>query len=72
MLKNAATKLAHSSTLPVLGNKELKPLQDLLVAEKAVLASLQRLSTDLNKASTTLKTWASNEGEELEVRRESR
>ncbi|KAJ3842452.1 hypothetical protein F5878DRAFT_657609 [Lentinula raphanica] len=66
MLKNAATKLAHSSTLPVLGNKELKPLQDLLVAEKAVLASLQRLSTDLNKASTTLKTWASNEGEELE------
>ncbi|KIK63463.1 hypothetical protein GYMLUDRAFT_163229 [Collybiopsis luxurians FD-317 M1] len=67
MLKNAATKLAHSSTLPSLGNKELKPLQDLIIAEKTVLNSLQKLSTDFTKAADTLKVWASNEGEELEV-----
>ncbi|KAJ3739117.1 hypothetical protein DFH05DRAFT_1407863 [Lentinula detonsa] len=67
MFKNAATRLAHSSTLPVLGNKELKPLQDLIIAEKTVLVSLQRLSSDLGKASDTLKTWASGQGEELEV-----
>ncbi|KAJ3980803.1 hypothetical protein F5890DRAFT_640396 [Lentinula detonsa] len=66
MFKNAATRLAHSSTLPVLGNKELKPLQDLIIAEKTVLVSLQRLSSDLGKASDTLKTWASGQGEELE------
>ncbi|KAJ3992231.1 hypothetical protein F5050DRAFT_1811698 [Lentinula boryana] len=66
MFKNAATRLAHSSTLPVLGNKELKPLQDLIMAEKTVLVSLQRLSSDLGKASDTLKTWASGQGEELE------
>ncbi|KAJ3917143.1 hypothetical protein F5877DRAFT_15383, partial [Lentinula edodes] len=66
MLKHAATKLAHSTTLPVLGNKELKPLQDLIIAEKTVLVSLQKLSSDLSKASDILKVWASNEGEELE------
>ncbi|KAJ4469888.1 hypothetical protein J3R30DRAFT_3546850 [Lentinula aciculospora] len=66
MLKSAATKLAHSTTLPVLGNRELKPLQDLIIAEKTVLVSLQKLSSDLSKASDTLKIWASNEEEELE------
>ncbi|KAF5364871.1 hypothetical protein D9757_013046 [Collybiopsis confluens] len=66
MLKNAATKLAHNSTLPVLGNRGLKPLQDLISAEKTVLLSLQKLGTDFTKASDTLKVWASNEGEELE------
>ena len=40
MFKTAATKIAHNSTLPALaGNKDLRPLQDLITAEKAVIIS---------------------------------
>ena len=40
MFKTAATKIAHNSTLPALGgNQDLRPLQDLITAEKAVLIS---------------------------------
>ena len=36
--KSAATKIAHNSTIPALaGNRDLKGLQDLILAEKAVL-----------------------------------
>jgi len=40
MFKSAATKIAHNSTIPALsGNQDLRPLQDLITAEKAVLIS---------------------------------
>jgi len=40
MFKSAAAKIAHSSTLPSIGgNKDLRPLQDLIIAEKSVLVS---------------------------------
>ena len=40
MFKSAATKFAHNSTIPAFGgNKDLKPLQDLITAEKSVLTS---------------------------------
>ncbi|TRM59779.1 Eisosome component PIL1-domain-containing protein [Schizophyllum amplum] len=66
MFRNAATKLAHNTTLPALaGNKDLRPLQDLIHAEKSVLISLQRLSVDINKAAEALRTWGSTEGEDL-------
>lgn len=40
MLKSAAAKLAHNSTIPALaGNKALRPLQDLITAEKAIITS---------------------------------
>jgi hypothetical protein len=40
MFKSAATKLAHNSTIPALaGNKDLRPLQDLITAEKAIVRS---------------------------------
>ena len=40
MFRQAAKKIAHNSTLPVLGgNKDLRTLQDLITAEKAVLHS---------------------------------
>ncbi|KAH7915522.1 hypothetical protein BJ138DRAFT_1122565 [Hygrophoropsis aurantiaca] len=66
MFKSAATKLAHNSTIPSLaGNNDLRPLQDLISAEKAVLVSLQRLSVDLTKASEALRTWGLGEGDDL-------
>jgi len=58
-------KIAHSSNLPSLGNKDLKSLQDLIHSEKSVLFSLQKLSTDLSKSSDALKTWGLGEGEDL-------
>ncbi|PPQ78454.1 hypothetical protein CVT25_011849 [Psilocybe cyanescens] len=66
MFKTAATKIAHNSTLPALGgNQDLRPLQDLITAEKTVLISLQKLSVDYSKASEALRTWGLNEGDDL-------
>lgn len=40
MFKTAATRIAHNSTIPSIGgNKDLRPLQDLITAEKSVLIS---------------------------------
>jgi len=84
MFKSAATKIAHNSTIPALaGNQELRPLQDLITAEKALLLSfvfifflffsliaisLQKLNIDFSKSSETLRTWAISEGDDLAVR----
>ncbi|KAH7929162.1 hypothetical protein BV22DRAFT_1029783 [Leucogyrophana mollusca] len=66
MFKTAATKLAHNSTIPALaGNHDLRPLQDLISAEKSVLLSLQKLSVDMTKASDALRTWGLGEGDDL-------
>ncbi|PCH37080.1 hypothetical protein WOLCODRAFT_167293 [Wolfiporia cocos MD-104 SS10] len=66
MFKTAAKKIAHNSTIPVLGgNKDLRALQDLIIAEKAVLNSLQKLSADIGKASEALRIWGAGEGEDL-------
>ncbi|KAI0722123.1 hypothetical protein C8Q72DRAFT_787500 [Fomitopsis betulina] len=70
MFKLAARKIAHNSTLPVLGgNKDLRTLQELITAEKAVLQSLQKLSNDIAKASEALKAWGVGEGVDLWVSR---
>ncbi|KAF9223075.1 hypothetical protein BS17DRAFT_782331 [Gyrodon lividus] len=66
MFKSAATKIAHNTTIPALaGNSDLRPLQDLITAEKTVLVSLQRLSVDLSKASEALRIWGQGEGDDL-------
>ncbi|KAF8628295.1 hypothetical protein AX17_005998 [Amanita inopinata Kibby_2008] len=66
MFKTVATKIAHNSTIPALaGSGDLRPLQDLITAEKAVLTSLQRLSVDFAKASEALRTWGLGEGDDL-------
>ncbi|KAK2467644.1 hypothetical protein APHAL10511_000499 [Amanita phalloides] len=66
MLRTVATKIAHNSTIPALaGNSDLRPLQDLITAEKAVLVSLQRLSSDVAKASEALRLWGLGEGDDL-------
>ncbi|KAJ7699230.1 hypothetical protein B0H17DRAFT_926437 [Mycena rosella] len=58
MFKNTATKLAHNTTIPALsGNKDLRPLQDLITAEKTVLVSLQKLSVDFAQAGEALRVW---------------
>ncbi|KAH8110206.1 hypothetical protein DFH11DRAFT_1622840 [Phellopilus nigrolimitatus] len=67
MFRSAATKIAHNSTLPALaGNKDLRPLQELITSEKAVLQSLQRLSADLMKSSDALRHWGAGEGDDLQ------
>ncbi|KAF9791953.1 hypothetical protein BJ322DRAFT_4722 [Thelephora terrestris] len=67
MFKAAATKLAHNSTIPALaGNSDLKPLQEIIATQKRVLQSLQRLSTDVNKSTEALRTWAKGEGGDLD------
>ncbi|PBK66038.1 hypothetical protein ARMSODRAFT_960488 [Armillaria solidipes] len=66
MFKTATTRLAHNSTLPSLaGHSNIRPLQDLITAEKTVLISLQKLSVDLTKAAEALRAWGIGEGEDL-------
>ncbi|TFY82380.1 hypothetical protein EWM64_g1634 [Hericium alpestre] len=66
MFKTAATRIAHNSTLPALGgNKDLKPLQDLITAEKGIVQSLAKLSADFVKASEALRNWGVGEGDDL-------
>ncbi|KAG1732898.1 uncharacterized protein EDB91DRAFT_1150932 [Suillus paluster] len=68
MFRSASVKIAHSSSIPVpalIGNEELRPLQDLIAAEKTVLTSLQRLSSDFSKAADAMRTWAVSEGDDL-------
>ncbi|PIL27567.1 hypothetical protein GSI_10718 [Ganoderma sinense ZZ0214-1] len=66
MFKNAARKIAHNTTVPGLaGKQDLRSLQDLITAEKAVLSSLQRLSADFARASEALRIWGQGEGDDL-------
>ncbi|OJA12723.1 hypothetical protein AZE42_02882 [Rhizopogon vesiculosus] len=68
MFRSATVKIAHSSTIPVpalIGNEELRPLQDLIAAEKVVLASLQKLSADFAKAADAMRAWALSEGDAI-------
>ncbi|KAJ8689976.1 hypothetical protein PTI98_012823 [Pleurotus ostreatus] len=66
MFRSAATKLAHNSTIPALaGNKELRPLQDLITAEKGCMVSLQNLSGEFGKAAEALRVWGAGEGDDL-------
>ncbi|KAF8504541.1 hypothetical protein F5888DRAFT_761267 [Russula emetica] len=66
MFKSAAAKLAHNSTIPSLaGNKALRPLQDLITAEKAIITSLVRFSLHFSQASEALRTWGQGEGDDL-------
>ncbi|KAF9500251.1 hypothetical protein BDN71DRAFT_1427506 [Pleurotus eryngii] len=68
MFRSAATKLAHNSTIPALaGNKELRPLQDLITAEKGCMVSLQNLSGEFGKAAEALRVWGAGEGDDLGV-----
>ncbi|KAI0711220.1 hypothetical protein C8Q76DRAFT_797541 [Earliella scabrosa] len=66
MFKNAARKIAHNTTVPGLaGKQDLRALQDLITAEKAVLNSLQKLSVDFARASDALRMWGQGEGDDL-------
>ncbi|KAI0372011.1 hypothetical protein BV20DRAFT_941050 [Pilatotrama ljubarskyi] len=69
MFKTAARKIAHNTTMPGLpglsAKQDLRALQDLITAEKAILNSLQRLSADFARASEALRAWGLGEGEEL-------
>ncbi|KAI0646361.1 hypothetical protein C8Q79DRAFT_909544 [Trametes meyenii] len=69
MFKTAARKIAHNTTMPGLpglsAKQDLRALQDLITAEKAILNSLQRLSSDFGRASEALRAWGQGEGEDL-------
>ncbi|KAL4250810.1 hypothetical protein ABKN59_006023 [Abortiporus biennis] len=70
MFRSAASKLAHNTIAPSLastlgGNKDLRTLQDLITAEKAVLTNLQKLSADVTKSSDALREWGVSEGDPI-------
>ncbi|TEB21121.1 hypothetical protein FA13DRAFT_1643510 [Coprinellus micaceus] len=70
MFKTVANRVAHNTTIPGLGgNKDLRPLQDLITSEKTLIIALQKLSTDYTKAAEALRTWGQAEGDDLGVSR---
>lgn len=63
-----SAKIAHTTIMPSLvGNKDLKLLQDFITAEKAVVVDLQKLALDYGRAAETLKSWGQGEGDDLAV-----
>ncbi|GHJ83980.1 hypothetical protein NliqN6_0382 [Naganishia liquefaciens] len=59
-------KVAHTAILPsIIGNSELRQLQDLIHAEKSVLQSVDRASADISKACHALSVWGQTEGSDL-------
>ena len=51
----------------LVGNKDLKLLQDFITAEKSVVIGLQKLAIDTARAAETLKFWGQGEGDDLGV-----
>lgn len=51
----------------LVGNKDLRLLQDFITAEKSVVIGLQKLAIDTARAAETLKFWGQGEGDDLGV-----
>ncbi|KAI5481694.1 hypothetical protein MNV49_002920 [Pseudohyphozyma bogoriensis] len=58
------TKIAHSNRVSM-GPKDIKPLADLISAEKRAVEAVQRMSTERTKASFALREWGNAEGNDL-------
>jgi len=66
MFRSARTQIAHNATFGSLaGNKDLKPLQDTINAEKSLIQAWQQLIVDCERAAEALKAWGAGEGEDL-------
>lgn len=65
MLGSVGAKIAHTSIMPGLGNQDLRTLQELITAEKAVLVGVQKLAGDVGKGAEALKNWGMGEGDDL-------
>ncbi|KAG8935617.1 hypothetical protein FRC02_007328 [Tulasnella sp. 418] len=63
-MRSVSKQLAHTAILP-LGNQDLKPLQDIITADKYLLTSFQRVSQDFGKSAEALKFWGAGEGDDL-------
>ena len=69
LLRKAQQQIAHTSTLPALGNRDLRSLQDVINNEKDWTKSGNRAAQDWQKSAESLKAWGEGEGEDLAVSR---
>ncbi|BEJ15801.1 hypothetical protein CspHIS471_0504060 [Cutaneotrichosporon sp. HIS471] len=58
--------IAHTSLLPSLGNQDLRPLQDIITSEKAIMGTCDRLATETATAATKLPLYGQSEGPDLQ------
>ncbi|GMK55888.1 hypothetical protein CspeluHIS016_0209440 [Cutaneotrichosporon spelunceum] len=58
--------IAHTSLLPSLGNQDLRPLQDVITGEKAIMVTCDRLATETATAATKLPLYGQSEGPDLQ------
>ncbi|CEH15089.1 SPHINGOLIPID LONG CHAIN BASE-RESPONSIVE PROTEIN PIL1 [Ceraceosorus bombacis] len=65
LLRRAQQQIAHTSTLPALGNKDLRSLQDVITNEKEFIKSGARAGNDWQRSAESLKSWGESEGEDL-------
>ena len=63
--KKAQQQVAHTSKVPVLGNQDLRSLQDLISTEKFFIQSSTKAASDFKKNADALKAWCTDEGEDL-------
>ncbi|KZT51605.1 hypothetical protein CALCODRAFT_558532 [Calocera cornea HHB12733] len=65
VLGNLQTKIAHTTTIPALGNKDLRLLQEWISTEKGVVTSLLKLVGDIDRSNEALTHWGAGEGADL-------
>ncbi|EPQ30512.1 uncharacterized protein PFL1_02038 [Pseudozyma flocculosa PF-1] len=63
--KKAQQQIAHTSTVPVLGNQDLRALQDVISSEKDFIKTNTRAASDYKKNAEAIKAWSVEEGPDL-------
>ncbi|ORY20374.1 Eisosome component PIL1-domain-containing protein [Naematelia encephala] len=58
--------IAHQSLLPVLGNKDMRLLQDVITSEKGAMQMTEKLAIDTQKAAAALPPYGAQEGPDLQ------
>jgi hypothetical protein len=67
MLRKTKQQIAHTSIIPVLGNRDLKTLQNVIVSEKTFIKENGDAAQAWHANGEALKAWGEGEGEELSV-----
>ncbi|PWN23904.1 hypothetical protein BCV69DRAFT_296213 [Microstroma glucosiphilum] len=65
MLRKTKQQIAHTSIIPVLGNRDLKTLQNVIVSEKTFIKENGDAAQAWHANGDALKAWGEGEGEEL-------
>ncbi|WFD36085.1 hypothetical protein MCUN1_002956 [Malassezia cuniculi] len=65
LIRKAQSKIAHNTSFPSLGNRDLKDLQDLINSDKTFVAANNKAAAEFQKNANALRAWGSSEGDDF-------